>query len=53
MKAPLPPLPTPPICTHPERPEGKPLCPACWAEYKPKFESWRQECERRTGMGHA
>jgi hypothetical protein len=34
------PMPKPPNCDHPERPNGKPLCQACWDEYRPKFEAW-------------
>ena len=35
--------PTPPACDHAERPEGKPLCAACWDEFRPRFEQWRKE----------
>jgi hypothetical protein len=34
------PVPPPPVCGHPERPEGKPLCRACWDVYRPEFEAW-------------
>lgn len=50
-------MPIPPNCDHPERPSGKPLCVACWDEYRPKFEAWaarwRDERERKRGIGHA
>ena len=37
------PMPVPPNCDHAERPLGKPLCMACWDEYKPKFDMWSAE----------
>lgn len=47
------PMPAPPVCEHPERPQGKPLCAACWAEYRPKFEAWAARNEWQRGIGHA
>lgn len=46
-------FPIPPVCDHPERPEGKPLCAKCWAEYRPRFNAWRDKGERERGVGHA
>lgn len=48
-----PPFPAPPICDHPERPRGKPLCVACFVAWKPSFDAWRNECEGLRGVGHA
>jgi len=49
----LPKLPMPPLCDHDERPKGKPLCQACWDQYKPKFEEWCIAVERARGIGQA
>lgn len=46
-------FPRPPVCDHPDRPDGKPLCQVCFDAWKPKFQAWRDECERLRGIGHA
>lgn len=49
MRTPAPKFPRPPRCDHPERPDGKPLCKACFDAWKPSFDAWAAEWKRQRG----